>query len=394
MPPEIDDHKPKNEQPLPLIDLFSFHQGSLLNDQTQGAKPHGSIEISDPFAYHQGLNSLAKVLNGDQAKTAARTKDEQSPAKEDKLPGGKTPDGYICLDGICRPMTAAEKAAKETKETILPANPFEFHQRGKASPWAVQPPRPFPDNRTPELPQPSKPADRPNDNPIPLKPGDRSNDNSNLLQETKSGKSAIVEAYERRQGARHAGAGGLLPAIDAIPFPGDLTPPSPGPRPDIAPWTQPKPDVNVKPADFRPEPSDLISKLEPKYETNDVATAVKMARDTGLPLAVHIGAQWCHYCTEMERNTWPSVEGTANSKGSMQGKMVMLHLDVDHAQSLAGDDAKFAREILRNRGGSVPLLRVFKVDSSGNLSKTAENPGAISNKTALENFLRRGGVSR
>lgn len=464
MPPEIDDSKSKTE-PLPLIDFYSFHQGafSMSDKNTNGnAASKDSIELTDPYGYHQGLNSLARALGnlGDDAK---RSSDEQKGQPKDskaESPGSAKPDNVECINGVCRILSPAELAAKKAREGsrgeakekgilgdlqiaeikikppsnessaepkekapaqneikvpgdlshLLP-NPFTFHQGDKTLPRPAEPgpvisrpgepapfvppkdvtPLPVPPTPSPELPPEVKPlpADR-----IPtieidpqFPPG--------------SGKSPIVEAYERKQGARHAGSG-TLPPIDAIPLPSDLTPPvpvpgpQPGPKPDIAPWAPPKVDdkPEIKPVDFRPNPSDLISKLEPKYETSDVATAVKMAKETGLPLAVHVGASWCGYCVQMEQNTWPAVEGTGNQKGSLQGKVVVLHMDVDHARNLQGEDARLANEILKNRGSSVPILRVFKVDQSGNFTKTAENRGAINSKSGLENFLIKGGVQR
>lgn len=489
MPPEIDDSKPKSE-PMPLIDLFSFHQGpTAMNDKNAGTNNSsankGSIEMPDPYGFHQGLNSLAKTLNKGVDVSEQKSAQGSSTAAESK---DKLPEDVECKNGVCRQLTPAELAAKRALQgtdkgkgtsTVSPAdakeskpgastgeakpigaadtakrsseithllpNPFDFHQGDKTP---VKP-APQPADKTPAKPDPSlppfdfhqgdktpgkpgpaepKPFTPPADvTPIPVPPPEPRPDahdkvpaptdisDVNIL----GGKSSVVAAYERRQGARHAGNGNNLPPIDAIPGPKDLTPPvpgprpndltppapgprpsdfapTPGPRPDVAPWVPPKIDDKppVKPVDFRPDRDDLISKLEPKYETTDVATAVKMAKGTGLPLAVHIGASWCGYCVQMEQNTWPSVEGTGNRKGSMQGKVVVLHVDVDHARNLRGDNAKLANEILRDRGGSVPLLRVFKVDEQGKLTKTAENHGAINSKSGLENFLIKGGVKR
>ena len=509
MPPEIDDVKPKNE-PLPLIDLFSFHQGpTAMNDKSNGTanKPadKGSIDIPDPYGFHQGLNALSKsLIRGVETSDSRGAKGTASAGASKDADKSNMPEDVECKNGVCRQLTRAELAAKrarlaeekgtakdkgsgtanpgEAKEKnsgagageakprgaadnvkrsadtihVMP-NPFEFHQGADKKPAQPAPsqttdktpakPDPSPTlppfdfhqgDKTPVQPgpvEPPRPFTPPSDvKPIPVPPPEPRPDardktpaptdisDPNIL----GGKSSVVAAYERRQGARHAGNGNNLPPIDAIPGPNDLTPPVPGPRPndltppppgprpndltppppgprpsdltpvprpEPAPWVPPKIDDKpaIKPVDHREE---LISKLEPKYETSDVATAVKMAKDLGLPLAVHIGAEWCGYCVQMERNTWPSVEGTADRKGSMQGKVVVLHVDIDHARNLRGENAKLAQEILRDRGGSVPLLRVFKVDEQGGLTKTAENHGAINSKSGLEQFLIKGGVKR
>jgi thiol-disulfide isomerase/thioredoxin len=398
MPPEIDNSKPRTEA-LPLIDFYSFNQGSINMSEKSPAQPanrekSGVLEICDPFVFNQGLSFVGKGATADRAAATA---------SDNRNASGAT--GQV---------------------------PFDFHQ-GDRTPGTM--PAPF-------IPQvdfrPSAPEVKP---PVPgdltPRPQDRTRDIPSPSIPGASGKSPIVEAYERRQGARHAGLN-PLPAIDPIPGPSDLVPPSPGPRPDLIPpspgprpndwtppspgpgpgpapdlppWTPPKPDLNPRPdvapwtpprpdvrpdlrPDVRPDRTDLISKLEPKYETSDIATAVKMARDTGLPLAVHIGASWCGYCVQMEQDTWPLVEGTNNRRGSMQGKVVVLHMDVDQARYLQGEGKQYANEVLKNRGGSVPLLRVFKVDQSGQFTKTAENHGAINSRSSLEAFLERGGVQR
>src|SRR5262245_46134755 len=112
MPPEIDDSKPKNEPP-PLIDFFSFHQGAAKNEKTSPGNTGGqkSIELTDPFSYHQGLSALSKALDGQLVKRAGQ---EQDPAGvvRDKLP-----DNVECVDGKCRLLSPEEVKAKKAKET-------------------------------------------------------------------------------------------------------------------------------------------------------------------------------------------------------------------------------------------------------------------------------------
>ncbi len=401
MPPEIEDLSPKAEPAVPaeplLIDYFSFHQNAITGANDSNSKgQQASIEFSNPYAYHQGLDSLAKVLNKPQANAGSPSESAGNTEQKAGPDSAARPDNVICVDGRCRPMTQAEIEAfqnkikpGQTKQIDLnsPFN-FDWHQKGDGTPGK---PEPFNKPGTDQT-QPPKPQDKITDQP----PAN--------IPDSKSGKSSIVEAYERRQGARNAGSG-YLPPIDAIP--NDLRPPSPGtnpgpgpsdlrppsPGPDLPPWTPPK-DNNVKPTDFTPKPNDQIENIKPKYETDEIGEAVRLAKETGLPLAVHIGASWCHYCVEMERNTWPAVEGSNGRKGSMQGKVVVLHLDVDDAKSLRGEDARYASEILKNRGSSIPIIRMFSVDQSGSFSKTNENRGAINSRSQLESFLIRGGAKR
>ena len=358
--PEIDNLEPKLE-PKPLFDFYGFNQGSInLGERSSAAHkepPGAALEMSDPYGFSQGLNTRAGVLSGIDETHRASMKEKIESCRGQ----------FVGLD-------------------------FDQANRGaRPSPFA-----PFtPETKEPalieHLANPPLPFDY-----LPI-PGKNAGDISRTFMPAASGKSSIVEAYERRQGARHAG-NGTLPSIDPVPLPGDFSPPShlPGPRPDLPPWTPSHTDVdpNYRPVDVRPDRTELISKLEPKYETSNVAKAVKMAEATGLPLAVHIGASWCGYCVQMEQNTWPSVEGSPNQHGSLQGKVVVLHMDVDQARNLQGESKHFADEILKNRGQSVPLLRVFKVDSSGHLTKTAENHGALNSRSALESFLVKGGVRK
>lgn len=400
MPTEFDDSKPKI-QTQPLVDFYDFNQGSATASDTtisgNTVNPGGKLELPNPYSYHQGISSLAKAI-GDTA--ASRVSDETKPASKDQSipevkvgepasadklapttirrrpsPFASPKDDNASVPKPAIPVLAPEIAPKPPEVTPKPVLPPEI------TPKPVLPPEVRPNPVLPAEIAP-KPSDKLADNPVPLPAKEPS-------------KSAIVEAYERKQGARQAGAG-AMPAID--PIPNDVTPPTPRPvpRPDIAPWTPPKPEIDprVKPEDQRPDRDKLISRLEPKYETHDVAKAVQLAKDTGLPLAVHIGAPDCIWCVRMEENVWPGVEGTRNQKGSMQGKVVVLHINTYDVPKLQGESRSRADEITKDLGGGIPVLRVFKVDESGKITKTAQNDGAIMKKTDLENFLIEGGARR
>ncbi len=380
MNPEIDIAKPKTEA-VPQIDFYGFNQTSIsFNDKnnSKAPEPH-SLEMSDPYALNQGLKALAGTL----ADIA-----QNLPAKSSKLPG--------TLDQLKPPADQA------------PPSAFKFNP-GDHSPADAL--KPF--NQPADL-RPVSTDVKPTWTPSPIgdvKPfADSTTEVNHVPGASIFGKSPIIDAYERKQGARQAGSGTYLPSIDAIPMPTNNFPPSPAPQPryDIpAPGPGPKtqrelpawlrPEVQpqpYRPEEQRPNPSDLINRIEPKYETDDIATAVKMAKDSGLPLAVHIGASWCGPCQNMENNVWPGVEGSSGHKGSLQGKMVVLHLDVDKAPELRGQSAAFAHKLMADRGGSVPLLRVFKVSQDGSITKTAQHVGGLGSKAELERFLQTGGVRK
>ena len=418
MPPEINDHRNQKDE-LPSFDNYSLHQGSkTMNKETTAGRSNavsGSIEFTDPYKFHQQRLTQTERSSAGGAQVSRISSQAFAALEKPNYQDQKSPSN----GGHLLPNPFAPQATDNRQAQIPPYNP---PPEQRPAPQPDLPPRVVlpPDNN-------QKIEERPGTRPWELiVPAPNGTD-----------RSPIVDAYSQKQGARHAGDH-TLPLIDATPGRRDFvppparpdlpptvgprpdqplpvrpqvqpapgtrpdipqwTPPRPGtyPPPDVAPWTQPKPQIDqqVKPVDFRPDRADIIATIEPKYETNDIAKAVKLAKDAGLPLAVHIGASWCGYCVQMERNTWPSVEGTNNSRGSLQGKVVVLHLDVDQAQSLRGEKQQLANEILRDRGGSVPLLRVFKIDDSGRLKRTAEHTGAISNKAALENFLIGGGVKR
>ena len=112
---------------------------------------------------------------------------------------------------------------------------------------------------------------------------------------------------------------------------------------------------------------------------------------TGRPLVVQVGQSWCGHCQHMESKIWPSVEGTSQDKGSMEGKAVFLHLDYDKSRQLEGDDAFLAQK-LRSDVQGFPTYRVYKIGDAGSVQKIAESSGSMS-QTDLESFLSSAGVS-
>lgn len=244
---------------------------------------------------------------------------------------------------------------------------------------------------------------------------------------------STVDSYTRKQGARVAGSN-VAPPIDLSPRqPSQLVPnsdarqiPDAKSQPDatrdfrpIQPKTQsdgskpvynpfpdgPKkdgpaqtadkapvfiPDANVKAAEFV-QPGRDRPQLEKRYDTADVATALRTSKELGLPLVVHIGSTNCGPCRSMESKVWPEVEGDAEKKGSMEGKMVALHLNVDDLGQLNAKDQTLANWLQSGVTG-YPTIRVFQHDGK-NWTRTASDSGYM-RKEKLEGLIISGSKKR
>ena len=355
---EIEDTRSKAaaaEPQLQLIDFYSFHQGSLnMSDNSASNKQPGNstIEMNDPFAFHQGLSALTTALNkpGQSSGEASRAADDKKepgsgqPPTDKAAPGAK-PENIICVDGMCRPMTPAEIAAEAKRRGEKPAaggasdlmlpNPFKFHQNDSS---------PFGPAKKPELPNSPKDTPTAPTTDATAQPGDKPAPAN--IPGSPTGKSSIVEAYERRQGARIAGSNSL-PPIDAIPSnlrppqPGDLNPPQPGPgnkpweapKPgDVTPWVPPfKVDNEVKPADFvtpaprdnTPDPADARVK-----HVDNMADFEREVLNSKVPVIVDFYATWCGPCKQLA----PNLEQTAQDYG---GKVKVVKIDAERARDVA-----------------------------------------------------------
>lgn len=144
-------------------------------------------------------------------------------------------------------------------------------------------------------------------------------------------------------------------------------------------------------APLESDKATLTDKLPKRFENDKIADAFVLSMQTGLPLVVQVGQHWCGHCQHMESNIWPSVEGSTQSKGSMEGKAVFLHLDYDQSQKLQGDNAWLAQKLKADVSG-FPTYRVYKINESGSVQKLAESGGSMS-QGDLEKFLRSAGVS-
>jgi thioredoxin-like negative regulator of GroEL len=84
---------------------------------------------------------------------------------------------------------------------------------------------------------------------------------------------------------------------------------------------------------------------------NDYATAFKQTEETGQPLVVLIGADWCPGCRQMKYTTIPELE----KKGGLRNVAFAI-VNTDNESALAGK---------LMRGGSIPQLVMYHKTDSG-----------------------------
>jgi thiol-disulfide isomerase/thioredoxin len=141
---------------------------------------------------------------------------------------------------------------------------------------------------------------------------------------------------------------------------------------------------------FETDLNKLADKLPKRFENDKITDAFVLSMQTGLPLVVQVGQHWCGHCQHMESDIWPSVEGTAQTKGSLEGKAIFLHLDYDQSRKLEGDNAWLAQKLRADVNG-FPTYRVYKIGEAGAVQKLAESAGSKS-QADLEEFLSSAGV--
>lgn len=153
-----------------------------------------------------------------------------------------------------------------------------------------------------------------------------------------------------------------------------------GPSDSVKPDDKPKPDVKDK-TDDKSKPDDKAkpTDIKDKYDTKDVQAAIKAAKDSGLPLVVHVGASWCGPCRQMEAGSWPQVEK------DLKGKAVFLHLDGDQARNLKGDDKTAAEQFTKGVTG-YPTIKVGTVDDKGTFQPADSQSGYMS-PSRLRSYL-------
>jgi thioredoxin-like negative regulator of GroEL len=105
----------------------------------------------------------------------------------------------------------------------------------------------------------------------------------------------------------------------------------------------------------------------------DYATAYQQTMETGRPLVVLIGADWCPGCRQMKQTAIPEVE----RQGGLR-KVEYAYINSDHQSKLAGQ---------LMQGASIPQLILFRKTESG--WRRQQLTGAQS-PTAIQKFLSEG----
>lgn len=103
---------------------------------------------------------------------------------------------------------------------------------------------------------------------------------------------------------------------------------------------------------------------------HDYATAFKETEQTGRPLVVLVGADWCPGCRQMKYTTIPELE----KKGGLR-KVAFAYVNTDQQSQLAGK---------LMRGGSIPQLVMYHKTDDG--WKRAQLTGAQST-SSVEAFI-------
>jgi thiol-disulfide isomerase/thioredoxin len=83
----------------------------------------------------------------------------------------------------------------------------------------------------------------------------------------------------------------------------------------------------------------------------DYATAFKQVEQTGKPLVVLVGADWCPGCRTMKYSTLPQLE-----KSGELSKVAFAHVNTD-------EDSALASKLMK--GGSIPQLVMFQKKPDG-----------------------------
>lgn len=95
----------------------------------------------------------------------------------------------------------------------------------------------------------------------------------------------------------------------------------------------------------------LLSAATLAAGSSDYATAFKQVEQTGKPLVVLVGADWCPGCRTMKYTTLPQLE-----KSGELSKVAFAHVNADEDSALAGKLMK---------GGSIPQLVMFQKKADG-----------------------------
>lgn len=88
---------------------------------------------------------------------------------------------------------------------------------------------------------------------------------------------------------------------------------------------------------------------------NDYATAFEETQQTGKPLVVLVGADWCPGCRQMKYTTIPQLQ----RNGQLQG-VAFAYVNTDQQRRLAGQ---------LMRGNSIPQLVMYRKTDDGWMRK-------------------------
>lgn len=115
----------------------------------------------------------------------------------------------------------------------------------------------------------------------------------------------------------------------------------------------------------------LLSAAALAAGSQDYATAFKQTEQTGQPLVVLLGADWCPGCRTMKHSTLPTLERRGGLKD-----VAFAYVNTDEDSSLAGKLMK---------GGSIPQLVMFQKKADG--SWTRKQLTGAQSASAVEQFL-------
>lgn len=111
---------------------------------------------------------------------------------------------------------------------------------------------------------------------------------------------------------------------------------------------------------------------------DDYSQAYKVTHETGRPLVVFVGADWCSHCRTMKQNVLPQL-----ARGGCLNSVAFATVDADAQQALAGQ--------LMKGGSRMPQLIMY-TKTDGSWTRT-EMTGAKS-VAEVQEFLHCGGATQ
>lgn len=100
--------------------------------------------------------------------------------------------------------------------------------------------------------------------------------------------------------------------------------------------------------------------------TNDYADAHRVHQDTGRPMVLLVGAEWCPACVQMKNSVLPRV-----ARRGLLRKVAFAHVNADR-------DNRVAQSVMQ--GGTIPQLIMYRKTASGwrkHMLVGAQSPEAI-----------------